>query len=1022
MAVSKKEMLERLGDVAASDAAHDFKPSVRNKTFSFKTDIYAIYKKIGTPIDPDDTILDEWEIVFDVLGLKTKEKRDAIFKLPDTNVPELRVNTDDEAGYHVRTRLVAVKNGEERTWKVKGARLVEWLKGDQDELVLTIDAIDVPLHEGFEDPRGGAKVPVKYILSREGIVDGAMKANESMSLTPASQVQVQKIYDTRAENIAYFKTDKTRLEALAPTEYFFSNYTIHIPAVKTVKGIRSTTIEFTNKRQNTQRAKFKSVAEDKNPYTVTKLAEKIGSLISYLTGKATTQRSTAEEEYHMLLQSKRAGDWLQVLACLDPTRFGLPQTTRIRIATVDRICLLYALMMGVDVIYTRTADMPDKTIGYFLTTFYRNNQPQLTAEQRRRIKLQEILDRTTGPISAFGTGKPYMDIADVYIGNLNAFIGQLWGDLLKYYLLIGRISVKYKLYKSSSRTKESDFFTEFSTDETEKKLLHQYGIGSFSPDIFIQTLLKLAMKIAILTTVIPYLGELPPEFIATLIEAKAGRVELPEEIIPIINIYNTNISKINTLISRAGESEVIEPQIITKIRNMCYAGDDSRPLGVTEIVKDKLSIIDKLRIRERLFSPDNFNENGIAILSYINIGVTERVKNLLFRGFVHIRSLIEVRQEIKNYDNLLKLVKILIIPEGQSAAGAFAQAEADVEAGDAQLAAEAAEALAVAEVAPTIEEVPTEQILQSMFHKEAQHALMVGGGAAPAAPDDRFVEISDFFPEQVLLAERMRAGHNVVAVAAAIGEANAPDFLLEGGSGHKRSGTKRTHRKRIPRKQHINPFSHNPLTTFCCILSHLNNALSADYADMSVFHRLSSIVMHMINTSAQMAEQAPSIIDLYRYISSLETFLLEDLETYMPRMGVRSFMASVKEDFYGIDRILNYTPLAPAQAREYVRVRSLGFTPAKQIDMNVVYLAFVIKSAGRIEGRLQEFSTQISLVKTIRSIYIKTRKAPSPIRKRSAGSARSSGTPSPHRTRLNRGSQASIRSHGRVNSTRKMSA
>jgi hypothetical protein len=202
----------------------------------------------------------------------------------------------------------------------------------------------------------------------------------------------------------------------------------------------------------------------------------------------------------------------------------------------------------------------------------------------------------------------------------------------------------------------------------------------------------------------------------------------------------------------------------------------------------------------------------------------------------------------------------------------------------------------------------------------------------------------------------------------------------------------------------------------------LNNALSADYADMSIFHRLSSIVMHMINTSAQMAEKAPSIIDLYRYISSLETFLLEDLETYMPRMGVRSFMASVKEDFYGIERILNYTPLAPAQAREYVRVRSLGFTPAKQIDMNVVYLAFVIKSAGRIEGRLQEFSTQISLVKTIRSIYIKTRKAPSPIRKRSAGSARSSGTPSPHRTRLNRGSQASIRSHGRVNSTRKMSA
>jgi hypothetical protein len=44
------------------------------------------------------------------------------------------------------------------------------------------------------------------LLHREGIVDGAMKANESMSLTPASQVQVHRINNNFFTSIFYSKT------------------------------------------------------------------------------------------------------------------------------------------------------------------------------------------------------------------------------------------------------------------------------------------------------------------------------------------------------------------------------------------------------------------------------------------------------------------------------------------------------------------------------------------------------------------------------------------------------------------------------------------------------------------------------------------------------------------------------------------------------------------------------------------------------------------------------------------------
>jgi hypothetical protein len=116
--------------------------------------------------------------------------------------------------------------------------------------------------------------------------------------------------------------------------------------------------------------RYQSFTENKNPYTVSNLSKIIINIIGNAYKTSFLKSTNSEKEYHMSLQFKRAGDWTQTLACLSPERFGLPKDTNIRLVTNDRICLLYAIIMGVDVIFTAYKKTERK---YYLTTFYKQN-------------------------------------------------------------------------------------------------------------------------------------------------------------------------------------------------------------------------------------------------------------------------------------------------------------------------------------------------------------------------------------------------------------------------------------------------------------------------------------------------------------------------------------------------------------------------------------------------------------------------------------------------------------------------
>jgi hypothetical protein len=72
----------------------------------------------------------------------------------------------------------------------------------------------------------------------------------------------------------------------------------------------------------------------------------------------TALKTRPEEDWPMIYQRKRAGDWLMVLSCFDTRREYLNEETEDKfnlkktvIKTIDRILLWYALLLGADVLY-----------------------------------------------------------------------------------------------------------------------------------------------------------------------------------------------------------------------------------------------------------------------------------------------------------------------------------------------------------------------------------------------------------------------------------------------------------------------------------------------------------------------------------------------------------------------------------------------------------------------------------------------------------------------------------------------
>jgi len=954
---TKRSVLEEIHTDALADARHDLDGSARAAGFKF-ADSYKTLKRIGSPRDTSEGAAYELEhentrieqflklippgqAVNDAAAGKVfkstflpREPADngLVNGRPSGVLHRFRRNDTDNIPYEVSSCIVATRPAEgvvARTWHLHGVKLYDFLNSNSGgeggtPLTLTIDAVNVSFFEGLTiDVREAGAPPtrtVNYVLTRAGLIDGAEKANKCVDTTDNYTVKVEKIYDRGQSTMLFPATDTDRIvnETLTEMESFFSLYNICIPPVKTVSGIRSATIDFTDEAIKRQLTSIKSAAEDKNPNALSKIGRQLNELMKWIAkGGAGSGISTIQ--YYMCVQRKRAGDWLQVLACLFPEVFGLPRDYRIKIATEDRICLLFALKMGIDVIFTVISHSNIGGVNnteYCLITFYKQG-PVLNVEAQLANAGRELLEscRNSPPSDS----RPLLD----YRARRDQYIEQ-------------------------RAAKEVELFAILEGIPAPAGQLDKNGAKAY-----IKRVLLAALRLCIFRILTPEFTRTDNEadtlqtiqaegFVLTLANTEQYRAEIQQyrnQWFTLKRVIETKITK------HPGRPQLALEDYFNDIFNVGTA---------TANFNRKAAIIEKIDLNPRTFSEENLNENGTGIFGYLNTGLTAAQKYFLYTALTKLAPRLQAAL-VKNYSKVLNLAGVILLEDTR-----IAVAAAPAAAPPGAVAAAAEAAVAAGEVVANGDS--TANILNAMFPTQgfiaAQPApLAVFGGAKRGGAVGEYNEditgtigtvIADFFPEQVILALRGQAALQAYIIpedAAFLVDISAPPQQppqpnLEGGGG---------------KNDYILTYVHNPLTTFFLTLININHDLSCTIDHEYSLCMLSSIIYKMIDHAVKVTK-GMDIFQIYDYLYLLELFLLKGVEQYFPNTGINHFMAGVLEDYYGISRLYNYEGalkgLKTSDIKVFIHVKPLQLKNKEIMRENTVKMKTLMGFLTYIENEM----------------------------------------------------------------------
>ena len=967
---TKRSVLEELHKDALADARHDLDGSARAAGFKF-ADSYKTLKRIGSPRDTSEGAAYELEHentrieqflklippgqpindaaagkVFKSTFLPREPADNRLVNgQPSGVLHRFRRNDTDNIPYEVRSCIVATRPTDAavpRTWHLHGVGLYDFLNSNSGgeggtPLTLTIDAVNVSFFEGLTiDVRAPGVPPtrtVNYVLTRAGLVDGAEKANKCVDTTDNYTVKVEKIYDTGQSTMLFPATNTGRIvnETLTEMESFFSLYNICIPPVKTVSGIRSATIDFTDQLIQRQLTSIKSAAEDKNPNALSKIGRQLNELMKWINkGGAGSLISTIQ--YYMCVQRKRAGDWLQVLACLFPEVFGLPRDYRVKIATEDRICLLFALKMGIDVIFTSISHDDRGNTEYCLITFYKEG-PVLNVEAQLANARRELLESCGN--SPPTKSHPVLD----YRARRNQYI-------------------------ELRAAKEVELFAILEGIPAPAGQLDKNGAKAY-----IKRVLLAALRLCIFRILTPEFTRTDNEadtlqtiqaegFVLTLANTEQYRAEIQQ--------YRNQWFTLKRVIETKMGKHLGRPELALAD----YFNDIFNVASVTANFNRKAAIIEKIDLNPRTFSEENLNENGTGIFGYLNTGLTAAQKYILYTALTKLAPRLQAAL-VQNYSKVLNLAGVILLEDTR-----IAVAAAPAAAPAAAVAAAATAAAAAGEVVANGDS--TANILNAMFDTRAFNPAQPAplpvfgaaeGGAGPALGEyDEDITgtigtvIADFFPEQVILALRGQAALQAYVIpedAAFLVDITAPPPPpnLEGGG----------------KNDYILKYVHNPLTTFFLTLININHDLSCTIDHEYSLCMLSSIIYKMLEHAVKVTK-GMDIFQIYDYLYSLELFLLKGVEQHFPNTGINHFMAGVLEDYYGIRGLHNYEGALKGLMRSDIKV----FTHVKPLQLknkeimreNIVKMKTVMGFLTYIENEMavaKEGSYRNSVSTNIRS-------------------------------------------------------
>jgi hypothetical protein len=390
---------DRLANMAAADGHHDFDKGDRGVAKVFEQVFTGKgHKDIGTPTLPSG-LLSEPEILNMFLGYfgdgqKTRAVelfREKFFRAEYT--AELKRASDDPVPYQVSSTMISsrVSKTKNDVFTMTPSGFMNFLTGDSGrDVAFCIDAVSTSFYNIFKLPESGvAKRTAYFINPRESINDGAGKmdltSEEGITESGEYSVQVKSIDDTYADQIVYKATD---LSDSVP-ETFYSIFNIAMLPIGSYHGIPSLNVIYSKGDYSEPPDLILQNAKDGN--TVRSLSKRISS---FLRGASDDFRP-----YYTMIQRKRSGDWLQVLACLDRKRFGLD--VPIILCTEDIICAAYAIAMGVDVLFTHVWRPGSNNTQNWLLYFRKNVAGDVITESAR-------LERTIAALPRPDTALPYL--------------------------------------------------------------------------------------------------------------------------------------------------------------------------------------------------------------------------------------------------------------------------------------------------------------------------------------------------------------------------------------------------------------------------------------------------------------------------------------------------------------------------------------------------------------------------------------------------------------------------------------
>ena len=437
--------------------------------------------------------------------------------------------------------------------------------GPNEKIAIVVDAASIGLYDILNRGTFEEKPVVYYMFGAEVVNDPATKKSpdakefkqrDGVEFIPCVPKEINK---NQYYNYSYENPD----ENTPFIKQFYTNYQFQLSELK--KSVKGRSLEYiTNLNIFGGEGHFNSLPNSKSKNDITFLTSFLQKFLNIIRGNGGI---TLEQKFlfSSALQQKRSGDWLQVLLCAaikdNLTQFvrydnGEPvnDIQRVFLVTHDQIALSFALLMGIDCIFTHH----NSALHFHSAFVYKILNPEAEANKKA-----ELANKIVGELKDTLIGK-----IDELIQNIQVYQNEKYDVLTnqKNNLLNGNLNVELKKIKKDNSTgdqedEDGDTPEDNSTPEYTYQIPDKgtaYNVSWFNRDT--RAIFTAALEAMISKNIIPNLSDqidvlnniIIPGIEKSLDNNRLGDTDL---VIQNYNIYNTQYENIKKIYDTANSAE-----------------------------------------------------------------------------------------------------------------------------------------------------------------------------------------------------------------------------------------------------------------------------------------------------------------------------------------------------------------------------------------------------------------------------------------------------------------------------------